>query len=109
MNFCASVVKSKLDFVSKLYQLARIGTRRKKELSDMCNDYREAYMFLTGEIEAVSFVPECSLRQIRRQLLWLNYDTELHADLIKEVNYCLNKMKEDGTKGLSGRHSEQSS
>ena len=34
MNFCASVVKSKLDFVSKLYQLARIGTRRKKELSD---------------------------------------------------------------------------
>lgn len=98
MKFCADVIKSKLDFTSRLYQLAKVGTRRKSELSEMCSDYREAYMFLTGEIESVSFVPEYSLRELRRQKHWLNYDTDLHAEAIDEVDYCLNKMKEDGLK-----------
>lgn len=96
MKFCADVIKSKLDFTSRLYQLAKVGTRRKSELSEMCNDYREAYMFLNGDIEAVSFVPEYSLRELRRQMHWLNYDADLHAETIKEVNDCLNKMKLDG-------------
>jgi hypothetical protein len=109
MKFCADVIKSKLDFTSRLYQLAKVGTRRKSELSEMCNDYREAYMFLSGEINAVSFVPEYSLRELRRQMHWLNYDAELHATTIEEVNYCLNKMKLDGTKGLSGKNSKPSS
>lgn len=109
MKFCADVIKSKLNFTTKLCKLAKIGTRRKSELSEMCNDYREAYMFLSGEIDAVSFVPEYSLRELRRQMHWLNYEADLHADTIEEVNYCLNKMKEDGTKGLSDKNSRPSS
>lgn len=103
MKFCTDVIKSKLDFTSRLYQLAKVGTRRKSELSEMCNDYREAYMFLSGEIDAVSFVPEYSLRELRRQMHWLNYDAELHATTIEEVNYCLNKMKEDGKDNIDNR------
>jgi hypothetical protein len=52
-------------------------------------------------IEAVSFVPDYSLRELRRQFNWLDYDKELHADTINELNECINKMIEDGQKDNS--------
>ena len=107
MKFCESVIKEKLDFTEQIYKCAKHGTRRKAELSKMIADYEEVYDYLTGKIEAVSFVPDYSLRELRRQFNWLNYDKELHADTINELNECINKMIEDGTKELSDRHSEQ--
>jgi hypothetical protein len=107
MKFCESIIRKKLEFTEQIYGYAKHGTRRKAELSKMIADYKEAHDFLTGMIEAVSFVPDYSLRELRRQFNWLDYDKELHADTINELNECINKMKSDGTKGLSDRHSEQ--
>jgi hypothetical protein len=107
MNFCESIIRKRLEFTEKLHGFAKHGTRRKSELSKMCADYKEAHDFLTGKIEAVSFVPDYSLKELKRQFNWLNYDRELHADTIDELNECINKMKYDGAKGLSDRHSEQ--
>jgi|688.fasta_scaffold371992_2 hypothetical protein len=107
MKFCESIIRKRLEFTEKLHGYAKHGTRRKNELSRMCRDYKEAHDFLTGKIESVSFVPDYSVREIKRQLNWLEYAKELHAETIEEVNYVVNKMKEDGTKGLSNQHSEQ--
>ena len=109
MKFCASIIKSKLDFTEKIKNYSKHGTRRRSELSKMCDDYSEAYAFLNGNIDAVSFVPTYSISSLKRQLVWLNYAPELHADAIEEIYYCINKMKLDGIKGLSDRHSESSS
>jgi hypothetical protein len=107
MKFCESIIRKRLEFTEKLHGYAKHGTRRKNELSRMCRDYKEAHDFLTGKIESVSFVPDYSVREIKRQLNWLEYSKHLNNDLIEEVNYVVNKMKEDGTKGLSNQHSEQ--
>ena len=109
MKYCAGLIKNKLEFTEKLYGFAKHGTRRKTELSKMCRDYKEAHDYLTGNIEAVSFVPEYSIRELKRQFLWLNYDRELHSEVIDEINYYVNKMKEDGAKRLSDKDSEPSS
>jgi hypothetical protein len=101
MNFCESVIKKRLEFTEKLHGYAQHGTRRKIELSKMCRDYKEAHDFLTGKIDAVSFVPDYSLKELRRQMHWLNYDTVLHAETIDEINYYVKKMKEDGKKDNS--------
>jgi hypothetical protein len=107
MNFCECIIRNRLEFTEKLHSYAKHGTKRKSELSKMCADYKEAHDYLTGKIEAVSFLTHYSLRELRRQFNWLEYDKELHADTIKELNECINKMIEDGTKGLSNQHSEQ--
>lgn len=109
MKFCESIIRKRLEFTEKLHGYAKHGTRRKNELSKMCRDYKEAHDFLTGKIEAVSFVPDYSVREIKRQLTWLEYDKDLHAEVIDEVNYIVNKMKEDGAKRLSDEDSESSS
>lgn len=96
MKFCESVIKKKLDFTEQIYKYAKHGTRRKAELSKMIADYEEVHDYLTGKIEAVSFVPDYSIREIKRQLTWLEYDKDLHAEVIDEVNYIVNKMKDDG-------------
>ena len=96
MKFCESVIRKRLEFTEKLHSYAKHGTRRKNELSKMCRDYKEAHDFLTGNTEFVSFVPDYSIREIKRQLNWLEYDKDLHAEAINEVNYIVNKMKEDG-------------
>jgi hypothetical protein len=108
MKFCESVIRKRLEFTEKLHSYAKHGTRRKFELSRMCRDYKEAHDFLTGKIESVSFMPSYSLREIKRQLNWLEHDKVLHAKTIEEVNYIVNKMKEDGAKGLSNEDSESS-
>jgi hypothetical protein len=108
MNFCESVIRKRLEFTEKLHSYAKHGTRRKSELSRMCRDYKEAHDFLTGKIEAVSFVPDYSLRELRRQFNWLEHDKVLHAKAIEEVNYIINKMKEDGAKRLSDEDSQPS-
>lgn len=108
MKFCESVIRKRLEFTEKLHGYAKHGTRRKSELSKMCRDYKEAHDFLTGKIEIVSFVPDYSIREIKRQLNWLEYAKELNADAIEEVNYVVNKMKEDGVKGLSNEDSQSS-
>ena len=109
MKFCESIIRKRLEFTEKLHGYAKHGTRRKNELSKMCRDYKEAHDFLTGKIEAVSFVPEYTIRELKRQFLWLNYDRELHSEVIDEINYYVNKMKEDGAKRLSDKDSEPSS
>ena len=109
MKFCESVIRKRLEFTEKLHSYANHGTRRKNELSKMCRDYKEAHDFLTGKIDAVSFVPDYSVREIKRQLNWLEYAKELHAETIDEVNYIINKMKEDGAKRLSDEDSQPSS
>jgi hypothetical protein len=98
MKFCECVIRKRLEFTEKIYSYAKHGTRRKAELSKMIADYKEAHDFLTGKIEAVSFVPEYSVREIKRQLNWLEYAKDLHAETIDEVNYVVNKIKEDGQK-----------
>ena len=108
MKFCESVIRKRLEFTEKLHSYANHGTRRKNELSKMCRDYKEAHDFLTGKIDAVSFVPDYSVREIKRQLNWLEYAKELHAETIDEVNYIVNKMKEDGAKRLSDEDSQPS-
>ena len=108
MKFCESIIKKKLDFTEQIYKYAKHGTRRKAELSKMIADYEEVHDYLTGKIEAVSFVPSYSLRELRRQFNWLNYDKELNAETINELNECINKMKSDGAKGLSNEDSESS-
>jgi hypothetical protein len=85
------------------------GTRRKNELSKRCRDYKEAHDLLSGNTEFLSFVPDYSIREIKRQLNWLEYDKDLHAEAINEVNYIVNKMKEDGAKRLSDEDSQSSS
>jgi hypothetical protein len=90
-----------LEFTEKLHSYAKHGTRRKSELSRMCRDYKEAHDFLTSKNESVSFVPNYSIREIKRQLNWLEHDKVLHAKAIEEVNYIINKMKEDGQKDNS--------
>ena len=108
MKFCESVIRNRLEFTEKLHGYAKHGTRRKNELSKMCRDYKEAHDFLIGKIDAVSFVPNYSIRELMRQFNWLEYDKDLHAETIKEVNYIVNKMKEDGAKRLSDEDSESS-
>lgn len=108
MKFCESVIRKRLEFTEKLHSYAKHGTRRKSELSKMCRDYKEAHDFLTGKIEAVSFVPSYSIRELKRQFLWLNYNPDLHVEAIEEVDYIVNKMKEDGAKRLSDEDSESS-
>lgn len=108
MKFCESVIRNRLEFTEKLHGYAKHGTRRKNELSKMCRDYKEAHDFLIGKIDAVSFVPDYSIRELMRQFNWLEYDKELHAETIEEVNYIVNKMKDDGAKRLSDEDSESS-
>ena len=108
MKFCSDVIRKKLEFTEKLHGYAKHGTRRKNELSKMCRDYKEAHDFLTGKIEAVSFVPDYSVRELKRQFLWLNYKPELYVDIIEEIDCVVNKMKEDGVKGLSDEDSQPS-
>lgn len=108
MKFCSDVIRKKLEFTEKLHGYAKHGTRRKNELSKMCRDYKEAHDFLTGKIEAVSFVPDYSVRELKRQFLWLNYKPELYVDIIEEIDCVVNKMKEDGVKGLSNEDSQPS-
>lgn len=103
MKFCESVIRKRLEFTEKLHSYAKHGTRRKNELSKMCRDYKEAHDFLTGKTEVVSFVPDYSIREIKRQLNWLEYDKDLHAEAIDEVNYIINKMKEDGKDNINNR------
>jgi hypothetical protein len=101
MKFCECIIRKRLEFTEKIYGYAKHGTRRKAELSKMIADYKEAHDFLTGKIKAVSFVPDYSLRELRRQFNWLDYDKELHADTINELNECINKMIKDGQKDNS--------
>ena len=108
MKFCECIIRKKLEFTEKLHGYARHGTRRKNELSRMCRDYKEAHDFLTGKIDAVSFIPDYSIRELKRQFLWLNYKPELNIDVIEEIDYIVNKMKEDGAKGLSNEDSQPS-
>lgn len=108
MKFCESIIRKRLEFTEKLHSYAKHGTRRKSELSRMCRDYKEAHDFLSGKTESVSFVPNYSIREIKRQLNWLEYDKVLHDKAIEELNYIVNKMKEDGAKRLSEEDSESS-
>jgi hypothetical protein len=101
MKFCESIIRKRLEFTEKLHSYAKHGTRRKSELSRMCRDYKEAHDFLTSKNDSVSFVPNYSIREIKRQLNWLEHDKVLHAKAIEEVNYIINKMKEDGQKDNS--------
>ena len=108
MKFCESVIRKRLEFTEKLHGYAKHGTRRKNELSKMCRDYKEAHDFLSGKIEAVSFVPDYSIRELKRQFLWLNYKPDLYVEVIEEIDYIVNKMKEDGAKRLSDEDSQPS-
>lgn len=91
MSFCKDVIKNKLEFTSQIFKYARNNTKRKEALSEMCNDYREAYNFLLGNTE-LSFKPSHSIRELNRQLLWLNYDKELHKETINEVNETIKRL-----------------
>jgi hypothetical protein len=91
MSFCKNVIKEMLEFTSQIFKYARNNTKRKEVLSEMCNDYREAYNFLLGNTE-LSFKPSHSIRELNRKLLWLNYDKELHKETINEVNETIKRL-----------------
>ncbi len=81
MSFCKDVIKEKLEFTSQIFKYARNNTKRKEALSEMCNDYREAYNFdtdgyvapdmtiLAEHISETGF-NEMSYQQEPNQIIW---------------------------------------
>jgi hypothetical protein len=66
----------------------------------MIKDYQETLDFLNGETDKMDYVPEYSVRQLRRQLLWLAPD--VNQETIIEINSNLEKLN---AKKLSNRDS----
>lgn len=93
MSFCKDIIKEKLEFTSYLFRCSKNGSKRKEVLSEICNDYREAYNFLSGNYE-LSFKPHNSIKELNRHLSLLNEDKELNNDLINELNEAIKRLSD---------------
>lgn len=100
MEFTLVVIKKRLDLTKELIRFSKAGSRQRAEYEDMIKDYQDTLDFLNGVTDSMDYIPEYSVRQLRRQLLWLKPDVNQEA--IDEVNSNLEKLN---AKKLSKRDS----
>jgi anaerobic glycerol-3-phosphate dehydrogenase len=101
MEFTVVVIKKRLDLTKELIRFSKAGSRQYKEYTAMINDYQDTLDFFNGVTDIMDYVPEYSVRQLRRQLLWLKPET--NQDTINEINSNLEKLN---AKRLSSRDSD---
>ena len=100
MDFTLMVIKKRLELTKELIRFSKEGSRQRAEYEAMIKDYQETLDFLNGETDKMDYVPEYSVRQLRRQLLWLAPD--VNQSTINEINSNLEKLN---AKKLSNRDS----
>ena len=100
MEFTLVVIKKRLDLTKELIRFSKVGSRQRAEYEAMIKDYQDTLDFLNGVTDSMDYVPEYSVRQLRRQLLWLSPDT--NQEVIEEINSNLEKLN---AKKLSNRDS----
>ena len=101
MDFTLVVIKKRLDLTKELIRFSKVGSRQRAEYEAMIKDYQDTLDFLNGVTDIMDYVPEYSVRQLRRQLLWLS--PEVNQEVINEVNSNLEKLN---AKRLSKRDSD---
>lgn len=101
MDFTLVVIKKRLDLTKELIRFSKVGSRQRAEYEAMIKDYQDTLDFLNGVADSMDYVPEYSVRQLRRQLLWLS--PEVNQEVINEVNSNLEKLN---AKRLSKRDSD---
>lgn len=90
MDFTLMVIKKRLELTNELIRFSKEGSRQRCEYEAMIKDYQETLDFLNGETDKMDYVPEYSVRQLRRQLLWLAPD--VNQSTINEINSNLEKL-----------------
>ena len=90
MELTLVVIKKRLELTQELIRFSKEGSRQRAEYEAMIKDYQETLDFLNGETDKMDYVPEYSVRQLRRQLLWLAPD--VNQETIIEINSNLEKL-----------------
>jgi hypothetical protein len=100
MEFTLVVIKKRLELTKELIRFQKEGSRQRAEYEAMIKDYQDTLDFFNGVTDKMDYVPEYSVRQLRRQLLWLSPD--VNQSTINEINSNLEKLN---AKKLSNRDS----
>jgi hypothetical protein len=100
MDFTLMVIKKRLELTKELIRFQKEGSRQRAEYEAMIKDYQDTLDFFNGVTDKMDYVPEYSVRQLRRQLLWLSPD--VNQSTINEINSNLEKLN---AKKLSNRDS----
>lgn len=100
MDFTLVVIKKRLELTQELIRFSKEGSRQRAEYEAMIKDYQDTLDFFNGVTDKMDYVPEYSVRQLRRQLLWLSPD--VNQATIIEINSNLEKLN---AKKLSNRDS----
>jgi hypothetical protein len=100
MDFTLVVIKKRLELTQELIRFSKEGSRQRAEYEAMIKDYQDTLDFFNGVTDKMDYVPEYSVRQLRRQLLWLSPD--VNQTTIIEINSNLEKLN---AKKLSNRDS----
>jgi hypothetical protein len=100
MDFTLVVIKKRLELTKELIRFQKEGSRQRAEYEAMIKDYQDTLDFFNGVTDKMDYVPEYSVRQLRRQLLWLSPD--VNQATIIEINSNLEKLN---AKKLSNRDS----
>jgi hypothetical protein len=100
MDFTLVAIKKRLELTKELIRFSKEGSRQRAEYEAMIKDYQDTLDFFNGVTDKMDYVPEYSVRQLRRQLLWLSPD--VNQQTIIEINSNLEKLN---AKKLSNRDS----
>jgi hypothetical protein len=100
MELTLVVIKKRLELTKELIRFSKEGSRQRAEYEAMIKDYQDTLDFFNGVTDKMDYVPEYSVRQLRRQLLWLSPD--VNQQTIIEINSNLEKLN---AKKLSNRDS----
>ena len=100
MELTLVVIKKRLELTKELIRFSKEGSRQRAEYEAMIKDYQDTLDFFNGVTDKMDYVPEYSVRQLRRQLLWLAPD--VNQSTINEINSNLEKLN---AKKLSNRDS----
>jgi hypothetical protein len=90
MDFTLVVIKKRLELTQELIRFSKEGSRQRAEYEAMIKDYQDTLDFFNGVTDKMDYVPEYSVRQLRRQLLWLSPD--VNQTTIIEINSNLEKL-----------------
>jgi hypothetical protein len=90
MDFTLMVIKKRLELTKELIRFQKEGSRQRAEYEAMIKDYQDTLDFFNGVTDKMDYVPEYSVRQLRRQLLWLSPD--VNQATIIEINSNLEKL-----------------
>lgn len=101
MEFTIVTIKKRLELTKELIRFSKEGSRQRAEYEAMIKDYQDTLDFFNGVTDKMDYVPEYSVRQLRRQLLWLS--PGVNQKSIDEVNSNLEKLN---AKRLSKRDSD---